>query len=148
MDPGGYPIFGNAAALTPASSMPFGGFHSFARLVDLWSKALGTPTYWPHGEEQFTALVGAVPDFFTVAQAVGDDVPRYHVDIETDDPAAEVARLRTLGAESVTRWKDAFTMCSPGGHLLCVVPVHSDPETFTLAGWFISWCPACGAGRR
>jgi len=98
--------------------------------VDFWSKALGTPTYSPPDEEQFTALIGAVPDFFTVVQAVGDDAPRYHVDIETDDLAAEVARLTALGAESVTRWKDAFTMRSPGGHLLCVVPVHSDPETF------------------
>jgi hypothetical protein len=98
--------------------------------VVFWSSALGTSNYSPPDEEQFTALVGAVPDFFTVVQAVGDDAPRYHVDIETDDLAAEVARLTVLGAESVSRWKDAFTMRSPGGHLFCVVPVHSDPETF------------------
>lgn len=98
--------------------------------VDFWSAALGTPTYSPPSEEQFTALVGAVPDFFTVVQAVGDDPPRYHVDIETDNLTAEVARLTALGAESLTRWKDALVMRSPGGHLLCVVPVHSDPETF------------------
>ena len=98
--------------------------------VDFWSSALGTATYSPPGEEQFTALLGAVPDFLTVVQAVGEDAARYHVDIETDDLAAEVARLTALGAERVSRWKDAFTMRSPGGHLLCVVPVHSDPETF------------------
>jgi len=98
--------------------------------IGFWSQALGTPTYSPPDEEQFTALVGAVPDFLTVVQAVGGDAPRYHVDIETDDLAAEVARLTALGAEPVGRWKDAFTMRSPGGHLLCVVPVHSDAETF------------------
>jgi hypothetical protein len=98
--------------------------------TDFWSAALGTATYSPPGEEQFTALVGAVPDFFTVVQAIDDGAPRYHVDIETDDLDAEVARLTALGAEQVTRWKDAFTMRTPGGHLLCVVPVHSDPETF------------------
>ncbi|MDM7854556.1 VOC family protein [Cellulomonas alba] len=98
--------------------------------VGFWAGALGTSTYSPPDETQFTALVGAVPDFFTVVQAVGDDAPRYHVDIETDDLAAEVARLTALGAVSVGRWKDAFTMRSPGGHLLCVVPVHSDPQTF------------------
>jgi len=98
--------------------------------LDFWSAALGTPTYPAPGEEQFTVLVGAVPGFLTVVQAVGDDVPRYHVDIETDDLEAEVARLTALGAEQVTRWKDAFTMRTPGGHLLCVVPIHSDPETF------------------
>ena len=98
--------------------------------TDFWSAALGAPARPARGEEQFTVLRGAVPGLLTVVQAVGDDAPRYHVDIETDDPAAEVARLTALGAESLTRWKDAFAMRSPGGHLLCVVPVHSDPETF------------------
>jgi len=97
--------------------------------TDFWSAALGATTYPAPGEEQFTVLVGAVPGLFTVVQAV-DDAPRYHVDIETDDLTAEVARLTALGAEFVSRWKDAFTLRTPGGHLLCVVPVHSDPETF------------------
>lgn len=102
--------------------------------VDFWSAALGVSTYVPPGEEQFTALVGAVPDLMTVVQAIDDGEPHYHLDIETDDLAAEVARLTALGAQRVGRWKDAFTMRSPGGHILCVVPVHSDPETFaTLA---------------
>jgi Glyoxalase-like domain len=98
--------------------------------VDFWSAALGAQPYPAPGEEQFTALLGAAPGLFTVVQAV-DDAPRYHVDIETDDLEAEVARLTALGAEPVTRWKDAFTLRAPSGHLLCVVPVHSDPETFT-----------------
>lgn len=101
--------------------------------VDFWSRALGTQTYSPPDEEQFTVLIGAVPDFFTVVQAIDEGAPRYHIDIETDDLEAEVARLTALGAELVTRWKDAFTMRSPGGHLLCVVPIHSDPETFAKA---------------
>jgi hypothetical protein len=98
--------------------------------TDFWSKALGTPVYPASGEEQFTVLVGAVPDFFTVVQAIDDGAPRYHLDIETDDLEAEVARLTALGAERVNRWKDAYTLRTPGGHLLCVVPVHSDPGTF------------------
>ena len=97
--------------------------------VDFWSAALGAQADPAPGEEQFTALIDATPGLFTVVQAV-DDAPRYHIDIETDDLAAEVARLTALGAELVNRWKDAFTLRSPGGHLLCVVPVHSDPETF------------------
>jgi hypothetical protein len=97
--------------------------------VDFWSAALGVPSFPAPGEEQFTVLLGAVPDFFTVVQAV-DDAPRYHVDIETDDLAAEVARLTALGAEPASRWQDAHTLRSPGGHMFCVVPVHSDPETF------------------
>jgi hypothetical protein len=97
--------------------------------VDFWSAALGGAARPAPGEEQFTVLSGAVPGLFTVIQTV-DDAPRYHLDIETDDLAAEVARLTALGAEPVSRWKDACTLRAPGGHLLCVIPVHSDPETF------------------
>jgi Glyoxalase-like domain len=100
--------------------------------VDFWSAALGAQSYPAPGEEQYTVLVGAAAGLITVVQAV-DDAPRYHVDIETDDLAAEVARLTALGAEPVARWQDAHTLRSPGGHLLCVVPVHSDPETFAAS---------------
>lgn len=98
--------------------------------ADFWSAALGAEAWPAPGEEHFTVLIGAAPaGLFTVIQAV-DDAPRYHLDIETDDLAAEVARLTALGAELVSRWKDAYTLRAPGGHLLCVVPVHSDPDTF------------------
>jgi hypothetical protein len=46
---------------------------------------------------------------------------------------AEVARLTALGAEPVNRWQDAHTLRSPGGHVFCVVPVHSDPEVFAAS---------------
>ncbi|MEV6832722.1 VOC family protein [Amycolatopsis sp. NPDC051102] len=94
-----------------------------------WSAALGVPARSVAGEEQFTALDGAIPGLIVDIQAV-DDEPRYHVDIETDDVPAEVARLTALGAQPVSRWLECHTLRAPGGHLLCVVPVHSDPETF------------------
>ncbi len=97
--------------------------------ADFWSAALGVPARPVAGEEQFTALDGAVPGLTVDVQAV-DDAPRYHVDIETDDVEAEVARLTALGAEPVSRWLDCHVLRAPGGHLLCVVPVHSDQETF------------------
>ena len=100
--------------------------------VDFWSAALGATSFPAPGEEQYTVLSGAAPGLITVIQAV-EDAPRYHLDIETDDLAAEVARLTALGAEPVARWQDAHTLRSPGGHLLCVVPVHSDPETFAAS---------------
>jgi Glyoxalase-like domain len=101
--------------------------------TDFWSAALGAQAYPAPGEEQFTVLLNASPNLFTVVQAVDDGAPRYHIDIETDDLDAEVARLTALGAEPVTRWKDAHTLRAPGGHLFCVVPVHSDPETFAAS---------------
>jgi hypothetical protein len=51
---------------------------------------------------------------------------RYHLDIETDDLDAETDRLVGLGAAEVNRWLDCRILRAPGGHLLCVIPRHSD----------------------
>jgi hypothetical protein len=97
--------------------------------VTFWSAALGvTPEVVP-GEEQFTSLPGGVAGLVTAVQSV-DDEPRYHLDFETDDVDAETQRLLDLGAEEVSRWLDCRTLRVPGGHLVCVIPVHSDPEEF------------------
>jgi hypothetical protein len=94
-----------------------------------WSNALGVPARPVPDEPQFTSLTGALPDLVLAIQSV-DDQPRYHVDIETDDVDAETARLVALGAVEIGHWLDCRTLRAPGGHLLCVIPVHSDPETF------------------
>ena len=94
-----------------------------------WSGALGVPAHPVPGEEQFTSLPGALPGLVLAVQSV-DDQPRYHVDIETDDVDAETARLTALGAVEVGRWQGCRTLRAPGGHLVCVIPCHSDPETF------------------
>jgi len=94
-----------------------------------WSAALRAPAEPVPGEEQFTRLTGAIPDLAAVVQAV-DDSARYHLDIETDDVDAEVARLSALGAAEVARWLDCHVLRAPGGHLVCVIPVHSDPDFF------------------
>jgi hypothetical protein len=59
-----------------------------------------------------------------------DDEPRYHLDIETDDVASETARLTALGAVELRRWLDCRILQAPGGHLLCVIPLHGDPDAF------------------
>ena len=94
-----------------------------------WSAALGVPARPVAGEEQFTSLPGAVPGLVTAVQAV-DAPPRYHLDIETDDVAAETARLVGLGAVPRSRWLECRTLEVPGGQLVCVIPLHSDPEEF------------------
>lgn len=55
---------------------------------------------------------------------------RVHLDIETNDMDAEVARLEVLGARRVEfvreRW---WVMQAPDGQRFCVVPmVHDEPE--------------------
>jgi hypothetical protein len=100
-----------------------------AASVSFWSQALGAATASPPGEPQFTGLRGVLPDLVLAVQAV-DDAARYHVDIETDDLDAETARLIALGAVEINRWLDCRILRAPGGHLLCVIPLHSDEETF------------------
>ncbi|HEX3514505.1 MAG TPA: VOC family protein [Trebonia sp.] len=97
--------------------------------VAFWSAALGVPASPVPGEEQFTSLPGVLPGLVTAIQAV-DDGPRYHLDIETDDVAAETARLIALGAVLLREWLECRILRAPGGHLLCVIPLHSDPGTF------------------
>ncbi|MEV6342940.1 VOC family protein [Actinoplanes sp. NPDC051851] len=94
-----------------------------------WSAALGVPARAVPGEAQFTSLPGALPDLTLAVQAV-DDAARFHIDIETDDVEAETERLIALGAVPVGQWLDCHTLRAPGGHLLCVIPRHSEPEVF------------------
>ncbi len=100
-----------------------------ARAAEFWSAALGVPARPNTAEPQFTSLPDAVPGLVTAVQSV-DDAPRIHLDIETDDPDAETARLLALGAEQVGRWLECRVLRAPGGHVVCVLPVHSDPELF------------------
>jgi len=102
------------------------------RAAAFWSAALGVPARPVPGEEQFTSLGRAVSGLVTSVQAV-DDTPRYHLDIESDDVAAETDRLLALGAVEVGGWLECRTLRVPGGHLVCVIPVHSDPDEFAGA---------------
>jgi Glyoxalase-like domain len=94
-----------------------------------WSAALGVTARPVADEPQFTRLDQALPGLVTIVQAI-DDAPRFHLDIETDDVEAETARLLGLGAVEVAQWLECHVLRAPGGHLLCVIPVHSEPGVF------------------
>jgi hypothetical protein len=100
-----------------------------ARAAAFWSAALGVPAQTLPAEPQFISLHGALPGLVTAVQAV-DDAPRFHLDIETDDVEAETARLLALGAVQVSQWQECRVLRVPGGHLVCVLPVESDPDVF------------------
>jgi len=51
---------------------------------------------------------------------------RVHLDIETDDIAAEVARLERLGAKRVKAVRDWVVMEAPTGQRFCVVPAFRE----------------------
>ncbi|NYD20889.1 VOC family protein [Kineococcus aurantiacus] len=100
-----------------------------ARAVGFWSAALGTGAEPEPGQPQFVSLPGAFPGLVVAVQALEEGQARFHVDVETDDVAAETARLTALGAVEVSAWEGCRTLRAPGGHLLCVIPVH-DPAGF------------------
>jgi hypothetical protein len=65
---------------------------------------------------------------FELQRTGGGTPPRVHLDIETDDVWAEVARLEALGARVVDRYDDYAVLGDPGGLVFCVVPVQSRDE--------------------
>ncbi|MGN6474776.1 MAG: VOC family protein [Mycobacteriales bacterium] len=62
-------------------------------------------------------------------QAIGEGRPRVHLDIETDDIEAEVARLKALGATEVERIHTWVVLNDPVGTVFCVIRVQ-DADRF------------------
>jgi hypothetical protein len=87
-----------------------------------WSRALLTDAAPLKDYTEFIALVDPAARCVVGIQDVGVDAPRYHVDIESDDVEAEVARLVRLGATEVARHRSWVVLRDPLGLLLCVVP--------------------------
>ena len=87
-----------------------------------WARALATETAPLKDYAEFIALVDPAARCLVGIQDVGADGPRYHVDIESDDVEAEVARLVRLGASEVARHRSWVVLRDPLGLLLCVLP--------------------------
>jgi hypothetical protein len=58
-----------------------------------------------------------------------------HIDIETDDIPAEVARLEKLGAKVDERKERWVVMRAPSGQRFCVVRVQRDGFSGNAATW-------------
>jgi hypothetical protein len=88
-----------------------------------WSQALGRPiaSADQDGDGKYAELQAAADEPRILLQKV-DHASRVHLDIETDDLDAEVARLEGLGARRIAfmheRW---WVMEAPSGHRFCVV---------------------------
>ncbi|HEX7770568.1 MAG TPA: VOC family protein [Dokdonella sp.] len=96
--------------------------------VEFWSKALGKPvaSLDQDGDGKYAELETAADEPMILLQKVDHD-SRVHLDIETDDIDAEVARLEALGAKKVAfvhRW---WVMEAPTGHRFCVVRPQRKP---------------------
>jgi len=70
------------------------------------------------------------------AQRVGADTPpRLHLDVETDDVEAEVARLEALGATRHSDEDGFWQVLDPAGMVFCVVPVQTEDFAASATTW-------------
>jgi predicted enzyme related to lactoylglutathione lyase len=90
-----------------------------------WAEALGRPIDPDHpGSRGNYRMLETPPGEPIVEIQRVEHESRVHIDIETDDIAAEVARLERLGArvsERLARWT---VMQAPTGQRFCVVRVQ------------------------
>jgi hypothetical protein len=100
------------------------------RYAAFWSQALGYEIAVQSEEnpEKYVELSGPDRELTIILQKVGHE-SRVHLDIETDDKAAEVARLEKLGARRVADFPRWVVLEAPSGHRFCVVkPQRPDFE--------------------
>lgn len=86
-----------------------------------WAGALGRDAL--PSDPKFAAyrsLASATGQLPVLVQRV-DHPSRVHLDIETDDVEAEVARLEKLGAKRIKQVKTWWVMEAPTGQRFCVV---------------------------
>jgi hypothetical protein len=92
-----------------------------------WAEALGRPIDPDHpGTRGDYVMLENLPDEISVQIQRVDHESRIHLDIETDDIPAEVARLEKLGATVHKRLERWVVMQAPSGQRFCVVRVQRD----------------------
>jgi catechol 2,3-dioxygenase-like lactoylglutathione lyase family enzyme len=90
-----------------------------------WADALGRAVDHDHpGTRGNYRMLETPPDEPIVQVQRVEHESRVHIDIETDDIPAEVARLEALGAKVVDRLERWVVMQAPTGQRFCVVRVQ------------------------
>ena len=90
--------------------------------ADFWTRALGyAAANTSHPDDVgYVPLATPADEPHLELQAVSHP-SRVHIDIETDDVAAEVARLEKLGATRIAQVRSWWIMQAPSGHRFCVI---------------------------
>ncbi len=93
-----------------------------------WSAALGLNSKAdPDPDELDYRQLETRPDQVYIEVQKVDHASRVHLDIETDDIEAEVARLEDLGARRIADIRRWVVMEAPTGQRFCVVsPQHAN----------------------
>ena len=101
-----------------------------------WAEALGRPIDPDHpGTRDNYVMLETPPGEISVQIQRVDHESRIHLDIETDDIPAEVARLEKLGATVDTRMERWVVMKAPSGQRFCVVRVQRDGFEKDAKSW-------------
>ena len=101
-----------------------------------WAAPLGRPLDPDHpGTRGNYRMLETPPDECLVEIQRVDHESRVHIDIETDDIPAEVARLEALGARVVSRLERWTVMQAPTGQRFCVVRVQRPGFPKSANGW-------------
>lgn len=96
------------------------------KAVAFWSQALGMePGPSDPPSDRYVTLAGKPGQMGVTLQRVPSE-SAYHLDIETDDVEAEVARLEKLGAVRKYKIQTWWVMRAPTGHDFCVIRAQSD----------------------
>jgi len=93
--------------------------------AQFWSAALGLPLKDPASEPTSTyRQFDTGPTGLHIEVQKVSHESRVHLDIETDDIEAEVARLESLGAKRIQKVHTWWVMEAPTGQRFCVVRVQ------------------------
>ena len=107
-----------------------------ASAAGFWGGALGMKVEALPGTEGQTYARLADPSKQLAIEVQTVDHPsRVHLDIETDDIAAEVSRLEALGATCVQQVHTWVVMQAPTGQRFCVVRASSPAFESTASQW-------------
>jgi predicted enzyme related to lactoylglutathione lyase len=100
-----------------------------------WSEALGMPLHaQPTSAGAYRQLDNAPGGLHVEVQQVTHP-SRVHLDIESDNIEAEVARLEALGAKHISAVKSWVVMEAPTGHRFCVVRPQSEDFPAAANRW-------------
>jgi predicted enzyme related to lactoylglutathione lyase len=102
--------------------------------AEFWSRALGYKTRSEPGDSKYVLLETGPEEVYVEVQKV-DHPSRVHLDIETDDIEAEVARLEKLGALRLGPVRNWVVMEAPTGQRFCVVKPQRSGFEDTANSW-------------
>jgi predicted enzyme related to lactoylglutathione lyase len=108
---------------------------NLAAATNFWSAALGMKIETEQSTpDQYLTLDADRRDMHVEVQRVSHP-SRVHLDIESDDIEAEVARLEKLGAKRIEKIRTWVVMEAPTGQRFCVVRPQSDKFGASANEW-------------